>query len=314
VTGDAVDSISIVPDGALVFGVQLPVQALSRVIAAPWEMEAGVPEMVRAAQAADRAGFFYIACCDHVVIPEAYADAMSTMWANPIATLGYLAALTERVHLMSNVYVAPFRPPLDTAKQFLTLDWLSGGRVILGVGAGHVEGEFERLGIPFADRGKLLDTAIDEIRAAWGAEFVDGFGMRPRPVQRPRPPIWIGGSKPPALRRVAERGDGWIPQGSPRAEMPGLLDRVRARRDEVRPDARLDLGVITEWTYVGDAGWDLPDDTLTGSPEQIAESFNGYGAMGVSHLQVRFRARSIDELCEQLERFGTEVGPLLGRP
>jgi alkanesulfonate monooxygenase SsuD/methylene tetrahydromethanopterin reductase-like flavin-dependent oxidoreductase (luciferase family) len=288
VTGDAVDSISIVPDGALVFGVQLPVQALSRVIAAPWEMEAGVPEMVRAAQAADRAGFFYIACCDHVVIPEAYADAMSTMWANPIATLGYLAALTERVHLMSNVYVAPFRPPLDTAKQFLTLDWLSGGRVILGVG--------------------------DEIRAAWGAEFVDGLGMRPRPVQRPRPPIWIGGSKPPALRRVAERGDGWIPQGSPRAEMPGLLDRVRARRDEVRPDARLDLGVITEWTYVGDAGWDLPDDTLTGSPEQIAESFNGYGAMGVSHLQVRFRARSIDELCEQLERFGTEVGPLLGRP
>lgn len=306
-------TVNVVPDGELVFGIQLPVQALSSVIAAPWEHEAGVPELVRAARAADRAGFFYVAVCDHVAIPRAYAPAMSTTWFNPIATLGFLAAQTTRTRLMTNIFVAPLRKPLDTAKAFATLDVLSGGRVILGVGAGHVEGEFDALGVPFTERGRLLDTAIDEITAAWSDEFVGDVGQRPRPVQQPRPPIWVGGSAKPALRRVAERGDGWIPQGTPRAQMPEQLAYLRNHRDTVRPGAPLDLGVITEYCYVGTPDWDVSEPTITGSGEQIAQSLNEFGAMGVSHLQVRLRARSIDELCDQMEAFGADVGPHLRR-
>ncbi len=301
----------IIPDGELVYGIQLPVQALSRVVAAPWEHDAGVPELVRAAQAADGAGFFYIAICDHIAIPRAYADAMSTTWFNPIATLGFLAAHTTRTRLMTNVFVAPYRHPLDTAKAFATLDALSGGRVILGVGAGHVAGEFEALGLAFAERGRLLDRAIDGVLAAWSDEFVGDVGLRPRPVQQPRPPIWVGGSSRPALRRVAERGDGWIPQGTPRADMPGQIAYMLEHRDRVRPGAEIEIGVITEHCYVGDPGWDAGPDTLVGSSEKIAESLNEFGAMGVSHLQVRLRARSIDELCDQMEAFGAEVGPRL---
>ncbi|MGZ8763626.1 MAG: LLM class flavin-dependent oxidoreductase, partial [Acidimicrobiia bacterium] len=141
------DTVQIVPDGQLAFGVQLPVQALSSVIAAPWEQDAGVPELARAAEVADRSGFFYVAICDHVAIPTAFAGPMSTTWFNPVATLGYLAALTTTTRLLTNIYVAPFRHPLDTAKAFATLDTLSNGRVILGVGAGHVPGEFEALGV-----------------------------------------------------------------------------------------------------------------------------------------------------------------------
>jgi probable F420-dependent oxidoreductase len=307
------DTVGIVPPGKLVYGIQLPVQALSRVIAAPWEHEAGVADLVRAAQSADRAGFFYVAVCDHVAIPTAFAEAMSTTWFNPLATLGFLAGQTTDVRLMTNVYVAPFRHPLDTAKAFATLDALSGGRVILGVGAGHVPGEFAARGVPFEERGRLLNAAIDGVKEAWSGEFVGDVGLRPRPVQQPRPPIWVGGSKPPALRRVAERADGWIPQGTPRADMPEQIAYVLAHRDAVRPGAELEIGTITEYLYVGTPAWEVPEPTITGTPEAIAASLDEFGAMGVSHLQLRFRARSLDELCDQIERFGAEVGPRLER-
>ena len=313
------DVVTVVPAGKLVFGIQLPTVALSTMVAAPWERGngAGVSELVRAAQAADRAGFFYVAVCDHVAIPRSLAPTMSTTWYEPISTLGFLAANTTQTRLMTNVFVGPYRHPLQTAKAFATLDTLSGGRVILGMGAGHVEKEFDALGLPFAERGRLLDDAVDGVKNAWGDEFTgagdDQVGMRPRPVQRPRPPIWIGGSSRPALRRVAARGDGWIPQGTPRKKMPDSIAYLRAHRDEVRPGAEPEIGVITEAMYVGEPDWEVARGTITGPPEKLAESMNEYGAMGVSHLQVRFQSRSIDELCDQIERFGAEVGPHLTR-
>ena len=307
------ESVSVVPAGALVYGIQLPVQALSIVTSMPWEREAGPADLLRAAQTADAANFFYIAVCDHVAIPRDRAEAMSTTWFNPVATLGWLAGQTTRTALMTNVYVAAYRHPLDTAKAFATLDHLSGGRVILGVGVGHVEGEFDALGVSFADRGSITNSALDEIIAAWTDEFVGDVGLRPRPARRPRPPIWVGGSSKPALRRVAERADGWIPQGTPRKLMPESIAYLLAHRDEVRPGQPIDIGVITEHVYIGDPSWSVPKYALTGTPASIAMSLNEYGAMGVSHLQLRFASRSIDELCDQMTMFGDEVGPLLHR-
>lgn len=309
------DVVRVVPEGKLVFGIQLPVVALSVRVAAPWEREtdAGVDELVRAARTADECGFFYVAVCDHVAIPRSLAVAMSTTWYEPVATLGFLAAHTTRTRLLTNVLVGPLRHPLQIAKAFATLDTVSSGRVLLGMGTGHVESEFEALGVPFRERGARLDRAIDGVKAAWHDEFVDDLGLSPRPLQRPRPPIWIGGSSKPALRRVAERGDGWIPQGTPRTEMPDAVAYLHDHRDRVRPGAEPEIGVITERCYVGQPDWDVPRDTICGPAASIAASLNEYGVMGVSHLQVRFASRSCDELCDQMARFGTEVGPLLER-
>ncbi|MGH7788918.1 MAG: TIGR03619 family F420-dependent LLM class oxidoreductase, partial [Candidatus Binatia bacterium] len=183
--------------------MQIPIAAQSTTFVQPWEAQAGPPEMRRIAQACDRNGFFYLAVSDHVAVPRSHAAAMSTMWYDTVATLGFLAAVTERVRLMSYVWVAPYRHPLVTAKAFASLDALSAGRVILGVGAGHLEAEFAALGVDFARRGALLDEAIDAIAAAFTDEYPthDGptwslrdLGQQPRPVQRPRPPIWVGGS------------------------------------------------------------------------------------------------------------------------
>src|SRR4051794_31328066 len=193
----------IVPAGSVVFGIQLPVQAQSKYFVEPWELEAGPAEVVAVAQAADRSGFFYVAVCDHVAIPDDLAPRMSSVWWDTIATLSWLAAQTTTTRLLSSVFNLTYRHPLVGANSFATLDLLSGGRTIIGVGAGHVEKEFAALGIDFASRGKALDDGLRVLDTVLRDGTVDGMQLAPRPVQQPRPPIWVGGSAPAAVRRAA---------------------------------------------------------------------------------------------------------------
>ncbi|WP_240979829.1 TIGR03619 family F420-dependent LLM class oxidoreductase [Streptomyces sp. HNM0574] len=301
--------------------MQLPVQSQSALYAEPWETEAGPEDLLAVARTADRHGFDYIACCEHVAIPRRLADAMSTVWYDPVATLAYLAAATDHVRLLSHVAVVALRHPLATAKQYATLDQLSGGRLVLGVGAGHVREEFEALGADFAARGAVLDETVDALKAALGEEEYPEFegkrfsfrdlGQRPRPAQRPRPPLWVGGSSPAAVRRAARRGDGWLPQGDKRTELPAKIGTLRRLRQEAGNDGPFTIGTIAEPLYVGTPQWDVGRRTLTGTPERIAASLREYADMGVDQIQVRFRSRSRHELTDQMAAFGDRVGPLL---
>jgi probable F420-dependent oxidoreductase len=295
---------AIIPPGRLVYGIQLPVQSQSTRYAQAWEAACGIDELATIARACDAAGFFYVAVCDHVAIPRPHDEVMSTTWWDTLTTLGYLAAVTERTRLLSHVYVLPYRHPLMTAKGFLTLDTVSKGRAILGVGAGHVRDEFELLGVDFDRRGQLLDEAIDVVRAAFTDEYplhdgetwpVRDAGLRPRPVQPGGPPIWVGGSSRAALRRAADRGDGWLPQGPPEMGMKAAVQFIRDRRGDVP----IDIGVNTG-----------PID-MTRSPEEIAAGLRRFASIGVNQLQVMFRASSVGEYCELIEAFGREVAPLL---
>ncbi|WP_171114621.1 MULTISPECIES: LLM class F420-dependent oxidoreductase [Streptomyces] len=310
------------------YGIQLPVQSQSTIYAEPWEAGAGPEDLVAIARAADRAGFDYLACCDHVAVPRRLASAMSTVWYDPVATLAHLAAVTERVRLLSHVAVVGLRHPLLTAKQYATLDHLSGGRLILGVGAGHVAEEFEALGVDFRQRGAVLDETIDALRAALGPEEFpvhhgklydfEGLGQRPRPAQS-HIPLWVGGSSPAAVRRAALKGDGWLPQGDPRDRLPQQIAALRRLRAEAARgaaaqgcgEAPFTVGAIAEPLYVGTPAWDVGRRTLTGPPDALAESLRAYRAMGVHQIQVRLRSRSRAELTDQIEAFGSDIGPLL---
>lgn len=312
--------VRILPSGRLVYGMQLPVQSQSTMFAEGWEAAAGAAELGSVARAADRLGFHYVACCDHVAIPRRLAGVMGTTWYDPVATLAWLAGITERVRLLSHVAVAGLRHPLVTAKQYATLDLLSGGRLILGVGAGHVREEFEALGVDFAGRGPLLDEVMDALDAALTGEFptFEGerfafrdLGQRPRPAQEPRPPMWVGGSSPAAMRRAALKGDGWLPQGDPRAELPAKIQRIGELRERAGITEPLDVGAIAEPLYVGEPSWAVGRRTLSGKPEALAESLREYGAMGVGQIQVRFRSRTCGELIEQMEAFAADVAPHL---
>ncbi len=222
---------------------------------------------------------------------------MSTTWYDTVATLGWLAGITSRVRLMSHVYIATLRHPLRAAKEFATLDLLSNGRLIVGVGAGHVTEEFAVLGPEFAERGQALDESIDAIAAALTDEFPElpgprwpatDLGIRPRPVQRPRPPIWVGGSSRPALRRAAARGDGWLPQTAKRSELKVQVAELLEFRRQLRDGAPIAIGALAGTFHVGQASWDLPKGTVSGPPDKIAEDLAELVELGVSHLQLRF--------------------------
>ncbi|MFD8990855.1 LLM class F420-dependent oxidoreductase [Streptomyces goshikiensis] len=307
-------------EGRLEYGMQLPIQSQSTIYAEPWEATATAADLAGVARAADRAGFGYLATCDHVAIPRRLAGPMSTVWYDPVATLSFLAGITERVRLLSHVAIVGLRHPLISAKQYATLDHLSGGRLILGVGAGHVQEEFEVLGIDFARRGALLDETLDALRAALGPEEYPRFegelfafrdlGQLPRPAQ-PQIPVWVGGSSPAALRRAAVRGDGWLPQGDPRERIPAQIARIRELRQAAGVTAPIEIGAITEPLYVGEPGWDTGRRALTGKAEALAESLRAYKALGVDQIQVRFRSRDRAELTDQITAFGDGVAPLL---
>ncbi|MFJ9040332.1 LLM class F420-dependent oxidoreductase [Streptomyces sp. NPDC102406] len=306
--------------GRLAYGMQLPIQSQSTLYAEPWEADAGPGDLAEIARAADRGGFDYIACCDHVAIPRRLAGAMSTTWYDPVATLAFLAGVTERVRLLSHVAVVGLRHPLLSAKQYATLDHLSGGRLVLGVGAGHVAEEFEALGADFERRGALLDESIDALRAALGPdEFpvhkgvsfaFEGLGQRPRPAQA-RVPVWVGGSSAPAVRRAALKGDGWLPQGDPRDRLPEKIATLTRLRAEAGIEAPFTVGALTEPLYVSTPTWDVGRRTLSGQPEALAESLRAYAAMGVHQIQVRFRSRGPAELIDQTAAFAADVAPHL---
>jgi len=158
------------------FGLSLPIIQQVPGKTADWERAAGGAEILAIASAAERHGFRYVTCSDHVLVAASYAPTMGATWYEPAATLGFVAGATARIGLLVHVLVLAYRHPLVAAKTYATLDRLSGGRVILGVGSGHAKPEFRALGAPFEKRGRFTDEAIGAIRAAWRDEVASYAG------------------------------------------------------------------------------------------------------------------------------------------
>ena len=187
------------------------------------------------ARTADELGFDSIAFSEHVVVPDAMAQFMGSFWPHAMTAMAFAAGATSRIVVDSSIMVLPYHNPLVLAKAVSTLDLLSGGRVRISVGVGHAEAEFEALGVPFHERGRLADEYLDVMIELWTkpepefhgrfVEFKD-MAFAPRPVQTPHPPIWIGGNSEAAMRRAA-RHDGWFPWMVTVEQLPERLEFIR---------------------------------------------------------------------------------------
>ncbi len=206
------------PSAPVRFGTALP--AIHPIGTPAWTDAKVVDGIEAVARKADALGYEWLACCDHAVIPQESAPFMGTRWFDPIATLGYVAGMTKRVKLLSSVIILPYRTPFDIAKSMGTLDSLSGGRLIFGVGVGHLEREFETLRANYAERGAVTDEYIQIVKALWSEDSAtfhgkywsfEGMMTAPRPVQRPHPPVWVGGNSKMAVRRAVRFAEGWHP-------------------------------------------------------------------------------------------------------
>lgn len=203
-------------------------------VAAPWEATGTAADLALVAAVADELGYDFLTCAEHVVIPSADAPFRGDTYWDPVATLGFLAAHTSRIRLATSVVVLGYHHPLQIAKQYGTLDRLSGGRVVLGVGVGSLEAEFSLLGAPFEDRGARGDDAMRALRAALGqreprydGEFYRFSGMSVNPwAQQQHLPMWVGGRTRRSLRRAVELGEGWMPFGLAPDAMGAMLHSV----------------------------------------------------------------------------------------
>src|SRR5262245_17963806 len=220
------------------FGLTTPVVTRHPDHAAAWEEDAGPAEIARIAVAADRLGYHHLTCSEHVVIPAAEAQVRGSRYYDPLATFGFLAAQTERIRFATHVLVLPYHHPLAIAKRWGTLDRLSGGRLILGVGVGSLEEEFRLLGVDFAGRGEPYEDGLRALRAAFGRREpayagthwrFGGMVVDPCGVQTDVP-IWLGGRSARSLRRAVELADGWAPFRLSLPELEALLRRAREGR------------------------------------------------------------------------------------
>lgn len=312
---------AIVPPGSWVYGVQLPIQTLTRTLVDPWEDAASVSDLVTVAKKAESTGHAFVGVCDHVAVPDnAYASKMTTTWYDTVATLGFLAAHTETVRLLSVVWIAAYRHPLQTASAFGTLDHLSGGRSILGVGAGHVEGEFDALGIPFHERGAILDETLDALQHVYSDRYVsfqgkryryDRVGVAPKPVNGSLT-TWIGGNSKAAWRRVGKYGDGYIPMGNSLDQYPQIIETIgESAAEHGRGEAPIDIGYMPGWAHLtGGNTDDLPPTQIHGV-EAYAADVRAAREAGANVIHVKFRGRSLSEYLEQFDAFAEEVVPLV---
>jgi probable F420-dependent oxidoreductase len=301
------------------YGIQLPIQTLTRTLVDPWEDAATVDDLVAIAKRCDDQGYDFVGVCDHIAIPDnEYCARMTTTWYDTIATLGFLAAHTTRTRLLSVVWIAAYRHPLQTAKAFGTLDHLSGGRAILGAGAGHVEAEFDALGVDFKTRGKRLDETLAAVRGAFADTYVShvgdfynyaDIGIAPQPAGVL--PIWIGGSGKASWRRTGRVGDGYIPMGNGKDQYPEIVDTIGAAAEAAgRGGTLMDIGYMPPWTYL--LG-DVPEGVmaLTGGIEPMVEDLRAAREAGANTFHLKFRARDLPEYLDQVDAFTEQVVPLV---
>lgn len=200
---------------------------------ATWEEKGTIEDVARVAETADRLGYHHLTCSEHVGVPASEAPRRGARYWDPLATFGFIAARTQRIRLATNVLVLGYHHPLEIAKRYGTLDVVSGGRLVLGVGVGTLREEFDLLGLPFEDRGPRADDALRALRAAlsqpeplYHGQFYDfgGLVVDPCAVQE-RIPIWVGGRTLRSLRRAIALGDGWSPFGISLSQSRSWLDR-----------------------------------------------------------------------------------------
>ena len=302
------------------------------------------PESIQAlARRGEELGFRVLAIADHVVQPNKIASrypysatgaftASGGDWLEQLTLMSYVAGITSKAKLITSVMVVPHRPAILTAKVIASIDVLSGGRVIVGIGAGWMKEEFDALQLPpFAERGKVTDEYLAAFKALWTEEkpSFDGRYVKfsdiifaPKPVQKPHPPIWIGGESPAALRRLIRYGDGWYPIGvNPQFPLntaarfgEGVSRMQNLARQQGRDPASIALGFWANW-YVENQRITLPTgerQIFTGNANEIADDAKRVRDIGVGTLMFNFVRPTLKESISSIETWARDVRPKIG--
>ncbi len=288
-----------------------------------WAPTMSAPDMQRLARGIDDLDFDGLLVPEHIVLPPDLADAMGAHWPHALTAMSFLAGATSRITVISAIVILPLHNPVVLAKEIATLDALSGGRLIVACGVGHAAEEFEALGVRFDQRGRMADEYLEAMSVLWTEEepSFDGRFVRfadirfePKPVQKPHPPIWIGGNSPASLRRAA-RWQGWFPWQVTAADLPSRLAEMR--NDPAFGDAGPPPDVMLPVSPVRvDEHDHRPLDGGAGAPvppvsaQAAVDAVGALADMGVTWTSVPPPGpptRSVDEYLDRLDWVAREV-------
>jgi probable F420-dependent oxidoreductase len=298
------------------------------------------PEIVtRIAQQGEALGYDYLTLTDHIVLPNLrvpsypYSESGEFFGEGPerrhelLTTASFIAAKTRRIRLVLAVLVVPHRPAVLAAKMLSTIDVLSGGRLVVGIGTGWLQAEFDAVvTTPFPERGRVTDEYISAFRSLWTEETprfngswvkFDRILSEPKPAQKPHPPIWVGGESGPSLRRAARLGDAWYPIGSNNKHLLDSLPRYRTGVDRLRrltAEAGRDPASVALAYRVKRYGEAVPDRAsdgerrlFSGSTGNIIDDFTALRALGVSAVDVDFERSDAAASLAEMRRFREQV-------
>ena len=258
--------------------------------------------------AAEELGYDSLWAADHIVMPREirstypfsptgeFSVPQPSLLLEPLNTLAWAAGRTTRIKLGTGVLVLPYRHPLLTAKMAATLDYLSNGRVILGVGSGWMEEEFDLLGSDYRRRGSVTDEHIAIYRAAWtqdnptfhGKHFqISDVWMEPKPVQKPSIPIWVGSAAPAGIRRAARLGDGWAPSHMSLEELERGVSTIADLRAQGGRTGAFEISFGASQVIFASEPQPLSRSTMHGTPDQMIEDLVAWRALGVTHVRLR---------------------------
>jgi probable F420-dependent oxidoreductase len=279
------------------------------------------------ASAAERVGFDAVYVTDHPFPhPRWFAHGGHHAY-DPFVQLAFAAAATTTLRVQTHLVVAPYRNPFLAAKSVVTLDVMSGGRLTLGMGAGYMDEEFAALGVAIAERGALTSEAIEAMKAAWtgepvhlrGRHFVaDGNVLSPMPIQRPHPPLWVGGNSRAAIRRAVELGDGWIPAPSRTSNHP--LER---HTDPLETFEGLASGIAYAKEHAERIGRTAPLaipfmpaafallERRQLSTDELIDNCGRLTDLGVTYLMGGVGGATPEERVDAIERFGVDILPAI---
>lgn len=281
-----------------------------------WEPHLTTAQIGEIARTAEAAGFDSLAVSDHVLMSGEMADLMGGHWCEATTAISYLAGATASLRVYASVLVLPYRHPVLIAKQMSTLDHLSGGRAILGIVIGHLAKEFEVLGVPREHRAAMTDEYLTAIRMLWTQDrpsFHGQFVSFDDVVFEPRPapgaiPIWVGGNSPPAIRRAARFGDGWVPWQITPDQLPDALDQLFSHSEFAGDPETFDV-VMPGTIIQREEGTqrELGETVIPDGPEQWLDVVGANRDGGATMTSVGLRADTYEGYLDKLSEFGEQV-------
>lgn len=301
------------------FAIRVPANFLYPAITSPWEAGVDAEDTMRFARVADDLAFDWLWVSEHIVQDPDIVPFMGAHFYEGVTAAAVLLGATRRIGVLTYVAVLPYHHPVVYAKAISTLDFLSGGRIAMGLASGHLKREFEALGVPYEERGRRSDEYLCAMRELWTTErpsfrgeFVEfeNVVFEPKPVQKPHPPIFVGGDARPVQRRAARFGDGWLPWLTTCDELPGCLSFIQEQRAKHNRSGPFEVLMLLA-DFPPEDRLNLSRFRIPCTRDAVMDQLQAIRAAGATGAVVHLPpgTSGLDECLEWVTWFGQEIIP-----